>query len=387
MQILIAPGAFKNSLSANAVATGLARGIGQSGFEAKITLLPIADGGNGTLDAFLARGGERRSVKVDDPLGRPINVEYGLIFDSENVGESSGIAIIEMALASGLELLSGDELNPLKASTFGTGQLMQAALEAGARRFIVGMGGSATVDGGAGCAQALGVRFLDVDGQDIERGGGALAQVASVDASGLDPRWRDAEVIIASDVENPTLGETGAAAVFGPQKGASPAQVDLLEAALTHFFTVVNDQTGVDVRDAVGGGAAGALSAGLMAFVGGKIESGIDLLLRHHNFEALLARTDVVITGEGQMDSQTIYGKGPVGVARLAKSYGVPTLAVVGGLNVDEALLHEAGIQAVFPIVNRPMTLEMAINNAAELVEQTGRRIGYLRESPQMMRD
>ncbi|MEQ8672223.1 MAG: glycerate kinase [Aggregatilineales bacterium] len=387
MQILIAPGAFKNSLSANAVATGLARGIGQSGFEAKITLLPIADGGNGTLDAFLARGGERRSVKVDDPLGRPINVEYGLIFDSENVGESSGIAIIEMALASGLELLSGDELNPLKASTFGTGQLMQAALEAGARRFIVGMGGSATVDGGAGCAQALGVRFLDVDGQDIERGGGALAQVASVDASGLDPRWRDAEVIIASDVENPTLGETGAAAVFGPQKGASPAQVDLLEAALTHFFTVVNDQTGVDVRDAVGGGAAGALSAGLMAFVGGKIESGIDLLLRHHNFEALLARTDVVITGEGQMDSQTIYGKGPVGVARLAKSYGVPTLAVVGGLNVDEALLHEAGIQAVFPIVNRPMTLEMAINNAAELVEQTGRRIGYLLELTQMMRD
>lgn len=375
MHILIAPGAFKNSLSARDVAEALARGIVRSELDVETTLLPIADGGNGTLDAFLARGGERISVEMDDPLGRPMTAEYGLIADSER-GEQ--IAIIEMALASGLELLANDELNPLKTSTYGTGQLMQAALEAGARRFIIGMGGSATVDGGAGCVQALGVRLLDADGQDVARGGGELARIARIDASGLDPRWQEADVIIASDVENPTLGEMGAAAVFGPQKGATPAQVDLLEAGLTHFFTLVSEQVGVDVRSAVGGGAAGALSAGLMAFVGGKIESGIDLLLAHHHFEALLAQTDVVITGEGQMDSQTIGGKGPIGVARLAKAHGVPTLAVVGGLNVDETLLHEAGIQAVLPIVSRPMTLDNAIAEAAVLVEQTGQRIGYL---------
>lgn len=370
-KIIIAPGAFKNSLGASAVAEAIQRGLTRSNLDAETVVLPIADGGNGTLDAFLARGGTRHTVSVDDPLGRPVEAEYGILPDGET-------AIIEMALASGLELLDNDQLNPLRTSTYGTGQVLAAALDAGATRFIIGMGGSATVDGGAGCLQALGVRLFDAQGDEIVRGGGTLNQVQAVDTTALDPRWRDVEVIIASDVQNPTLGDEGAAAVFGPQKGASPADVATLETNLRHFFTVVHEQIGVDVRQTPGGGAAGALSAGLMAFLGGRIESGIDLLLDHNDFRQELNGADLVITGEGQMDSQTIYGKGPIGVARLAGEYNVPTVAMVGGLNVDDATLHDAGINAVLPIVDKPMSLESALRNADSLVERAAVRLGYL---------
>jgi glycerate kinase len=263
----------------------------------------------------------------------------------------------------------------LRASTYGTGTLLQAALDAGAKRIIVGMGGSATVDGGAGCLQALGVRLLGVD---APVGGGGLHKIHTIDVSGLDPRWRETEVIIASDVDNPTLGEQGAAAIFGPQKGASPDDVCVLEDNLRHFFTLVRDQLGVDVLDAKGGGAAGALSAGLMAFLGGRIQSGIDLLLEYNHFRDHLRDADLVITGEGQMDEQTVHGKGPIGVARLAREHGVPTIAIVGGLNADDALLHDAGIQAVLPIVTKPMSLDEAIEQAEELVERAALRLGYL---------
>ncbi len=369
--ILIAPGAFKNSLSAQVAAEAMAHGLRRCGLEAALHLLPIADGGNGTLDAFLAAGGEQVVLQVDDPLGRKVPSAYGLLPDGKT-------AVIEMALASGLELLKSDEMNALEASTYGTGQLMQAALERGARRFIVGMGGSATVDGGAGCMQALGVRLLDKNGDDLVRGGGALAYLHTVDTSLVDQRWHECEIVIATDVENPALGLEGAAAVFGPQKGASPADVITLENALSHYFSVIEQQLGKDVKRVSGGGAAGAFAAGLMAFLDGKIESGIDLLLAHNHFEDHLKDADLVITGEGQMDSQTIYGKGPIGVARLAKKYGVPTVAIVGGLNVDDEILHMAGIAAVLPIVNKPMLLEEAIANAAELVEMAALRLGYL---------
>ena len=371
MKILIAPGVFKHSLGASAVAEAIARGLARSGLDANCDMLPIADGGNGTLDAFLAQGGKRVRVTVRDPLGREIEAAYGLIDDGHT-------AVIEMALASGLELVGADNLDPLSTTTYGTGQLLQAALEAGARRFIVGMGGSATVDGGAGAVQALGVRLLDTNGNAIPDGGGGLAQVATVDASGLDPHWQETEVIIASDVDNPTLGERGAAAIFGPQKGASPADVDVLEANLRHYFTVIADQVGVDVRSVTGGGAAGALSAGLMAFIGGRIESGIDLILNHNRFVERLEEADLVITGEGRIDEQTIYGKGPIGVARLAREHGVPTVAIVGGLEADDALLHEAGIQAVLPVVTGPMALDEALARADELVERAALRLGYV---------
>lgn len=371
MKILIAPGAFKHSLSATAAAEAIGRGLRRSGLDAELVFLPVADGGNGTLDAFLAGGGQRINVSVLNPLRRPIAAAFGLMPDGET-------AVIEMALASGLELLRPGELNPLVTTTYGTGQLMQAALEAGARRVIVGMGGSATVDGGAGCLQALGVRLLDAYGQDVPPGGGSLSSVYTIDVSGLDTRWRAVEVIIASDVENPTTGETGAAAVFGPQKGAGPHEVRVLEAGLRHFFTKVRDQLGVDVLETPGGGAAGALSAGLMAVLGGRIESGIDLILDRRGFDEHLRGARLVITGEGRMDEQTVYGKGPIGVARRARAAGVPTVALVGGLNADDSLLHEAGLQAVLPIVTGPMPLDDALRRAPELVERAALRLGYL---------
>jgi glycerate kinase len=371
MNIIIAPGAFKHSLSATAAAQAIARGLRRSGLDADLRLLPIADGGNGTLDAFLASGGRRLEVLVLDPLERPIVAAYGLLDDGET-------AIVEMALASGLELVRRDELNPLRATTYGTGTLLQSALDAGVKRIIVGMGGSATTDGGAGCLQALGVRLLDEHGQDVPVGGGNLHRIHRIDVSALDPRWREVEVIIASDVDNPAVGEQGAAAVFGPQKGATPDDVRVLEGNLRHFFTLVRDQLGVDVLDVKGGGAAGAFSAGLMAFLGGRIQSGIDLILEYNHFKDHLREADLVITGEGQMDEQTVRGKGPMGVARLAREHGVPTIAIVGGLNADDELLHDGGIQAVLPIVTRPMSLDEALARAEELVERAGLRLGYL---------
>ena len=370
MKILIAPGAFKHSLSASQVAQAIREGFEQSGLSATYHLLPIADGGNGTLDAFLANGGERITLDVLDPLMRPIQADYGLIDEGKT-------AVIEMATASGIELLSDKEANPLLASTYGTGQLMQDALEKGVTRIILGLGGSATVDGGMGCLRALGLKLLDADGNDISHGGGGLADIITVDASAIDERWQDVEIIIASDVENPTLGEKGAARVFGPQKGASPAMVETLEENLRHCFTTIYEETGKDVRNIEGGGAAGAFSAGLMAFLQCKIVSGIDLVLEHNHFIEHLADTNIIITGEGQMDAQTIDGKGPVGVARLAREHGVPTIAIVGGLNVDDRILHEAGIQAVFSVVDKPMELETALSNAEDLVRRAALRLGY----------
>lgn len=371
MKIIIAPGAFKHSLTAGRAAAAIASGIEQSGLGAECVILPLADGGNGTLDAFLANGGQRIVRQVADPLLRPINAPFGLLPDGET-------AVVEMALASGLELLRPGELNPLLTSTYGTGQLMQAALEAGAKRIIVGMGGSATVDGGTGCLQALGVRLLDAYGVDIASGGNGLSSIYTIDVSGLDPRWGEVEVIIASDVDNPAVGERGAAAVFGPQKGAGPHEIRVLEGGLRHFFSRVRDQLGVDVLETVGGGAAGALAAGLMTFVNGRIESGVDLVLAHNGFDSHLAEADLVITGEGQMDDQTIGGKGPIGVARRALDFGVPTVALVGGLNTDDRLLHEAGMQAVLPIMPRPMSLDEALRRAPELLESAALRLGYL---------
>ncbi len=369
-RILVAAGAFKQSLTAAEASDAIARGLMESGLGARVQRLPIADGGNGTLDAFLAAGGERIRVNVMDPLMRSIDAEYGLI-------DGGRTAVIEMALASGLELLRPAELNPLRATTYGTGQLMADALERGAERVIIGLGGSATVDGGMGCLRALGVKLLGADGNAIPVGGGGLADLVTIDASGMDERWRDVEILIASDVENPTLGERGAARVFGPQKGADAAMVETLERNLRHCFTLVAEQRGVDLRAAAGGGAAGAFAAGLMAFLNCQIEPGIDLVLAQNRFRERLADCALVITGEGQIDAQTLDGKGPLGVARLAADYGVPTIAIVGGLNIDDRLLHEAGVHAAFSIVDKPMSLEAALADAADLTRRAALRLGY----------
>ncbi len=371
LNILIASGAFKHSLSANEATLAIQRGFIRAGIPATYQLLPIADGGNGTLDAFLMTGGTRHQAIVLDPLARPISAEWGVSADGET-------AIIEMALASGIERITTDQRDPFITTTYGTGQLMSHALQQGIRRMIIGMGGSATVDGGAGCLMALGVRLLDENGDLIPYGAGGLSRLAKIDMSGLDPRWRDVEILIATDVDNPTLGAEGAVAIFAPQKGATPDQLPHLEAHITHFFTHIYHQIGVDVRDTKGGGAAGALSAGLVAFLNGKITSGIDLILHHNRFHDHLARADLVITGEGNIDDQTIYGKGPIGIARHAHLAGVPVVAIVGGMNTDDTTLHKIGISAVMPIIPHPMTLETALENASALVEQTALRLGYL---------
>lgn len=368
MSIIIATNALKHSLSAAQAANSIARGLRRSGVTTDLVLMPVADGGDGTLDAFLARGGDRVEVMVRDPLERPIRAAFGMVGDT---------AIIEMARASGLALLTDAERDPLRATTYGTGELIGAALDAGARRIIIGLGGSATVDGGAGCLQALGLRLLDANGKPIPVGGGGLAALAQIDTSAFDPRLLTVEIVIASDVDNPTLGERGAAAVFAPQKGASPEQVVQLEDNLRHFFTLAADH-GVDVRAAPGGGAAGAFAAGLLAFTNARLQSGIDLILDHHDFDTVAQTAELVITSEGRMDEQTVYGKAPIGIARRAANVGVKTVALVGGLAANDALLHEAGLWAVLPIVDAPMPLEQAIRDADALMERAALRLGYL---------
>lgn len=371
MKILIAAGAFKQSLTAAQVCAAIATGLAQSGLGAELEQLPIADGGNGTLDAFLAVGGERVTRSVRDPLGRPIQAEYGLLDDGTT-------AVIEMARASGLELLTPDELDPMAASTYGTGQLLADALARGAERFIIGLGGSATVDGGMGCLQALGLRLLDERGNEVPAGGAGLARIATFEAGGMDPGWRKAQIIIASDVDNPTLGEKGAARIFGPQKGADAQMVEQLERNLSHCFTRLYEQIGVDLRQVKGGGAAGAFAAGLMAFLSCEIVSGIDMVLAQNRFADKLAEASLVITGEGQIDRQTLGGKGPLGVAKLAAERGVPTIAIVGGLNIDDAELNAAGVQAAFSIVDKPMPLNAALVDAADLTRRAALRLGYV---------
>ncbi len=370
MHILIAPTAFKGSLSPMQAADAILAGLRASGLDATYDRLPLADGGDGTLESFLATGGRRVEAETVDALLRPLRAPFALFDD--------GTAVIEMALASGLALIAPRERDALRATSTGTGLLMQAALDVGARRIIVGLGGSATTDGGAGALAALGVRLLDGSGDEIGQGGGGLGDVVRIDASALDPRWCTTEVIYATDVENLALGEQGAARVFAPQKGASPEKVETLEANLSHYFAAIARQSGVDVRSIPGGGAAGAIAAGLLAFLGGRIASGVDLILEHHRIDDRLRHTQLVITGEGKLDSQTMGGKAPLGIARRAAAAGVRTVALVGAFEGDAQAAHEGGFWSVMPITPRPMRVEEAMVDAPRLLEDAALRLGYL---------
>jgi glycerate kinase len=301
---------------------------------------------------------------------RPIRAPIALFDD--------GTAVIEMALASGLAIIAPDERDALHATSYGTGLLMRAALDAGVRRVIVGLGGSATTDGGAGALAALGVRFLDASGRDMGYGGGRLGVLARIDPRALDPRWKTTEVIYATDVENFALGEQGAAHVFAPQKGASPEQVETLEANLSHYFAQIAGQIHTDVRNLPGGGAAGAMAAGLLAFLGGRIASGVDLILEHHRIDERLRHADLVITGEGKLDSQTMGGKAPLGIARRASAAGVRTVALVGAFEGDATAAHAGGFWSVLPSTPRPMPVEAAMADAPRLLEDAALRLGYL---------
>jgi len=372
MRIVVAPDSFKGSLSsiqaANAIEKGIIGAAQTCREPVEVIKVPIADGGEGTVEAIItANKGEIVKTRVLDPLGREIDSFFGILPDNS--------AVIEMAAASGLNLLGDDERNPMKTTTYGTGQLIKEALDYGCKRIIIGIGGSATNDGGVGMAQALGVSFLDEEGNQIAFGGGELSKISKIDVSLLDPRIKDTVITIASDVKNPLCGPNGASAVYGPQKGATPKMVETLDRNLKHLAKTIHEQLNIDILNVPGSGAAGGLGAGLMAFLGAKFCLGIKLVTELARLEEKIQRADLVVTGEGSTDYQTLFGKVPHGIADIAKKYSKPVICISGSLGKGYEQLYNEGIDAFFSIVNRPMSLEEAMNNAEVLLEQTAKNV------------
>jgi glycerate kinase len=341
MKIVIAPDKFKGSLAADQVAAAIAAGLRAELPAAELVTIPVADGGDGTVDAAVAAGFERVPVAVEGPTGEPVPASYA------RRGE---VAVVELACACGLMRLPGGRPEPLTASSFGAGQMLAAALEAGARRIIFGVGGSASTDGGAGLLQALGARVLDARGAPLARGGAPLRDVAALDLAGLHPALRECSVILATDVLNPLTGPDGAAEVYGPQKGASPAQVSELASGLRRWAAVVAEATGADWSQAPGAGAAGGVGFAALAVLGAEPRPGIGLVLDLVKFDAALDGAALVITGEGSLDVQTLEGKAPLGVAQAAARRGIPVVAVAGRNTLTERQLAAAGIAAVYPL-------------------------------------
>ena len=362
MKIVIAPQTFKGSISAMDAATAMESGVLEILPDAETVLVPVADGGDGTLETLVeGSGGEIRSVEVTGPIGERLVAEWGAMGDGTT-------AVIEMARTSGLALVPTHRRDPLTATTYGFGEAILAALDSGFRRFIVGIGGSATNDAGAGMAQALGVNLIDDSGESLSPGGAALAGLRRIDLTDLDPRIADAEFLVACDVTNPLTGPEGASAIYGPQKGATPAMVETLDNALRRFAEIVRLDLGVDVESLAGSGAAGGLGGGLVAFLGGELRTGVDIILDTVDLESELADADLVLTGEGALDYQTVYNKAPVGVATRAVRHGVPVVAIAGTLGDRYHLVHDHGIDAATSIPSGPMGLEESSARAAELI-------------------
>jgi glycerate kinase len=363
-RVLLAPDKFKGSLTATEVASALRRGlarVGTDGWTLEIVALPVADGGDGTLEAALAAGYERVPARATGPTGQPVDTAWGHL---------DGTAIVEMADVSGLARLPEGRLEPLTATSRGTGELVAAALDSGVRRIVLGIGGSASTDGGAGLLRALGARLLDRSGTEIGDGGGALAELAAVDLGGLHPRLREVEVVVACDVDNPLTGPHGAAATYGPQKGASPEQVELLDAHLGRFADLVARESGRDLRDTPGAGAAGGVGFAALAVLDATLRPGIDLVLELIAFERHLTGVDLVVVGEGALDDQSLRGKAPIGVARLARAAGARVVAVCGVNQLPPSDLQTAGIEAAYAVADRAPTRQAAIRDAAAHLEQ-----------------
>jgi len=364
MRIAIAPDSFKESLSAHKACEAVADGVRAVDPDAEIVSVPMADGGEGTVQAMAAAtDGQLLREEVEGPLGETVEAEYGILGDGST-------AVIEMAAASGLPLVAPGRRNPLETTTRGTGMLVRAALDRGVDRIIMGIGGSATVDGGAGMAVVLGVGLLDGAKRRIEPSGGGLQHLASVDMTGLDEKARHAEFLVACDVDNPLLGERGAARVYGPQKGATPEVVEVLEANLTRFADVVERDLGKSIRDVPGAGAAGGLGAGLMAFLDAALKPGIDIIIEAVGLRERIEGCDLVVTGEGQLDGQSAFGKTPIGVARVAKSLGIPAIAMAGSIGAGAETVLTEGIDAYFSILDGPRSLDEAIRDAAPLLSR-----------------
>ena len=369
MRIVVAPDSYKGSVSAPDVAEAMERGILRIFAGAEVRKVPIADGGEGTVAALVAAtGGELRHNQVLDPLGRRIDAQWGILGDGAT-------AVIEMAAASGLPLVPDRLRDPERATSFGTGELIRAALDAGLRRIILGIGGSATNDGGAGMARALGARFVDAAGRELAEGGAALAGLAAVHLDGLDPRLHETEITVACDVDNPLCGPRGASVVFGPQKGATPGMVAALDAALWHYALIAQAATGRTVAEVPGAGAAGGLGAGLLLFTPAVLRPGVEIVLEAVGFQELVEGAAFVLTGEGRTDFQTAFGKAPVGVAKAAKRHRVPVFCLSGSLGegADETLSQ--GVDAVMSICDRPMGLEECMLRGQELIEAASTRL------------
>ena len=372
MKILIAPDSFKESLSAIEVANAIEAGFKQIFPEATYYKLPMADGGEGTMQAIVdAKEGHLISCDVKDPLGRTISAQYGWV-------SSEKLAVIEMAESSGLMRLLPKERNPLITSTFGTGQLIKCALDQGAKRIILAIGGSATNDGGAGMLCALGATFLDAKGRSLPAGGLALQDLASIDLSYFDFRLADTIIEVACDVNNPLIGDHGASHIFGSQKGASASEVLVLDKALGHYADITQELIGHDYRDIAGSGAAGGMGFAALSFLKGTLRPGIEIVLETVNFAEFVQNVDLVITGEGKIDAQTIHGKTPIGVAKQAKIYHKPVIALAGSLGVGAEMVYQYGIDLLFSIMQKPDSLENALQEAAVNLEKTSRSIAAL---------
>ncbi len=368
MRVIVAPDSFKGSISSIQAAAAIERGINQIAAKVnqnvEVIKIPIADGGEGTVDAILTGvGGRLEKATVLNPLGEEIESFFGILPDQT--------AIIEMAAASGINLIRPEERNPLLTTTYGTGQLIMKALDAGCNNFIIGIGGSATNDGGVGMAQALGVKFLDQNGRSIGFGGGELGKIHKIDISGIDSRIENIVFTIASDVKNVLCGPEGASVIFGPQKGATPEMVKVLDHNLMHLAELIQEELGKEISMVPGSGAAGGLGGGLMAFINAEIRPGIEIVMELTGFREKVRDADLIITGEGATDYQTMFGKVPYGVAQIAKEYQKPVICISGTLGNGYEKLFDAGINAFFSIVNRPMTLEEAMQRGEELLEKT----------------
>ncbi|HCD1278757.1 TPA: glycerate kinase [Citrobacter amalonaticus] len=369
MKIVIAPDSFKESLSAMQVATAIEQGFREIYPDAQYVKLPMADGGEGTVESMVeATEGHYHFIDVTGPLGTPVQARWGMLGDGK-------AAVIEMAAASGLHHVPPEHRNPLLTTSYGTGELILAALDRGVEHIILGIGGSATNDGGAGMLQALGIDLLDENGDALPEGGGALSKLATIDTSHADPRLKTVSITVACDVNNPLCGPTGASAIFGPQKGATEAMVAALDGALAVYGKRLQEFTGRDVMNAPGAGAAGGMGAALLGLLGADLKPGVEIVINALQLERLVADASLVITGEGRLDSQSICGKTPIGVARCAKRYQKPVIALAGGLTLDHQIVHEHGLDAVFSVLTRIATLPEALEDAEYNLRISARNI------------
>ena len=360
MKIVIAPDSFKESLTALEVAEAIEAGLKKVLPDAEYVKVPMADGGEGTVQSLVdATEGRLISAEVCAPLGNKVKAEFGLSGDGRT-------AIIEMAAASGLHLVPPEARNPLRTTSYGTGELILAALAEGVEKIIVGIGGSATNDGGAGMLQALGALLLDAQHQPIGAGGGCLQDLAAIDLSGLDKRLAGVEIVVACDVDNPMCGEKGASAVFGPQKGATPEMVQALDSGLQHFAAIAARDLGLDIQSPAGAGAAGGMGGGVLLLPEARLQAGVQIVMEAVKLAEKVQDADLVITGEGRMDAQSVHGKTPIGVAHTAKAFGKPVIAIVGCLREDYEVVYAQGIDAVFPIIRQLGSLEEILQHGRD---------------------